>query len=115
MRNFNEADVNRDKDGKFANKPGAGVPPEVGYVSLATGGIPSTTVADPKAQAAKEARRTQQAYREGRSPFADYMSAASGGIVSSTVPPSSEYGTASPQVDETGFLPPDAANLKPPF
>lgn len=84
MSNFNEADVNRDKDGKFANKPGAGVPPEVGYVSLATDGIPSTTVADPKAQAAKEARRTQQAYREGHSPFANYVSAATGGIVSET-------------------------------
>ncbi|EPD32864.1 hypothetical protein HMPREF9306_01172 [Propionimicrobium lymphophilum ACS-093-V-SCH5] len=115
MRNFNEADVNRDKEGKFTNKPGAGVPPEVDYISLATDGIPSTPVVDPAAQAAKEARRTQQAYREGRSPFANYISAATGGTASTTVPPSSESGTASPQVDETGFLPPDAANLKPPF
>lgn len=115
MSNFNEADVNRDKDGKFANKPGAGAPPEVDYISVATEGIPSTTVADPKAQAAKAARRTQQAYRQGRSPFADYMSAASGGIVSSTIPPSGEVDTASPQIDDTGFLPPDAENLKPPF
>lgn len=84
MSNFNEADVNRDKDGKFTSKPGAGVPPEVDYISVATGGIPSTPVVDPAAQAAKAARRTQQAYREGCSPFANYISAAAGGIASDT-------------------------------
>lgn len=135
MNNFNEANVRRDSVGRFASKPGSGTAPEANYVSLADGGIPATTVADPHAMLVKEARAMQKAYQEGRTPTVGYVSAASGGIdskVSSGHQVVDEFkrhkdnpGYATPGAGKpipattvppfTNMDPAEAAKLKPPF